>query len=75
MASIRAMDRADETRVTTDAAGFRARCPSRATPALRNITLKDIDVTLKNPKVTIENVQGLTVENVKINGAPFSPEK
>jgi len=42
---------------------------------LRNITLEDIDVTLKNPGVTIKNVDGLKVKNVKINGVPYQPEK
>ncbi len=42
---------------------------------VRNITLENIDLQLKNPEVKIKNVEGLKVSNVKINGAPFTPEK
>ena len=57
--------------ITGTAGGFgRIKGPAKAT--IRNISLKNIDVTLKNPKVTIENVEGLKVEDVKINGAPLA---
>jgi len=42
---------------------------------LRNITLEDIDITLKKTEVTIQNVEELKVHNVKINGVPYLPEK
>ena len=47
--------------------------PAKAT--VRNITFKDIDLTLKNAKVTIERVEGLTSENAKINGTPLAAGK
>ena len=40
---------------------------------IRNITLEDIDLETENPKVTIQNVEGLTVKNMKINGKPYVP--
>ena len=42
---------------------------------IRNITLEDIDITLKKSDVTIKNVEGLKVKNVKINGVLYQPEK
>ena len=39
---------------------------------VRGITLENIDLQLKNPAVTIKNVQGLKVNNVKFNGRPFA---
>jgi alpha-L-rhamnosidase len=57
--------------ITGTAGGFgRIAGPAKAT--LRNITFKDIHLTLTNPKVTIENVQGLKLENVKFNGHPYT---
>jgi polygalacturonase len=35
---------------------------------VRNITLENIDLQLTNPDVSIKNVQGLKVNNVKVNG-------
>ena len=59
--------------VTGTAAGFgRIAGPAKAT--VRNITLKDVDLKLDNPKVTIKHVEGLKLENVKINGSPLPPE-
>jgi len=59
-------------KITGTAGGFgRIAGPAQAT--VRNITLKDIDLTLENPKVTIEKVEGLKVENVKINGEMIVP--
>ena len=40
---------------------------------LRNITLENIDIKVKNPKVIIQDVTGLKVTNVKINGVPYVP--
>ena len=60
--------------ITGIAGGFgRIKGPAKAT--IRNVTLKEIDLTLTNPKVTIEQVEGLTIENVKINGEPLAPPK
>ena len=42
---------------------------------IRNITLEDIDITLKNSGVTIKNVEGLKVRNMKINGVAYAPGK
>jgi alpha-L-rhamnosidase len=42
---------------------------------LRNITLEDIDITLKKTEVTIQNVEELKVHNVKINGVPYEPKQ
>jgi polygalacturonase len=56
--------------VTGAAGGFgRIRGPDKST--VRNITMKNLDVTLKNPNVTIEKVDGLKVEIVKVNGKPL----
>lgn len=38
---------------------------------VRDITMKDIDLQLNNPRVTIRKVEGLKVENVKFNGKPY----
>ena len=46
-----------------------------AKSVLRAITLKAIDIKLNDPKVVIRDVEGLTVENVKINGVPYVPGK
>jgi alpha-L-rhamnosidase len=43
--------------------------PAKST--VRNITFKDIEVTLKNPVVIAKNVKGLKFENVRINGAVY----
>jgi polygalacturonase len=60
--------------VTGSAGGFgRIAGPPKAT--VRNITLRDIALKLKDPKVTIERVEGLTIEDVTINGAALSPGK
>jgi polygalacturonase len=39
---------------------------------VRDITLENIDLQLKKPEMTIKNVEGLKVNNVKINGHPFT---
>jgi alpha-L-rhamnosidase len=58
--------------ITGTAGGFgRVDGPKRAT--VRNLTLRDIDLTLTNAKVSIKNVTGLAVENVKFGGVPFRP--
>jgi alpha-L-rhamnosidase len=60
--------------VTGSAGGFgRIAGPPKAT--VRNISLRDIALKLKNPKVTIERVEGLKIEDVTNNGAPLSPGK
>jgi alpha-L-rhamnosidase len=60
--------------ITGNAGGFgRIRGPDKST--VRNITMKNVDVTLKNSKVTIENVEGLKLENVKVNGEPLPAAK
>ena len=38
---------------------------------IRNITLKDLDLTLASETVVIEQVEGLKIENAKINGKPL----
>jgi len=43
-----------------------------AKSVVRNITLENIDLQLKKPEVTIKNVEGLKISNVKINGQPFT---
>jgi polygalacturonase len=58
--------------ITGSAGGFGAIAGAK-NAAVRNIVLKDIDLTLKNAKVTIKKVEGLKVEDFKINGEPFSP--
>ena len=42
--------------------------------SIRDLTLKDINLTLDNPKVVIRNVTGLKEENVKINGSPIKAD-
>jgi alpha-L-rhamnosidase len=44
--------------------------PPRCT--IRNVTLRNIDLKLDKPEVTIEKVQGLAIQNVKINGVRLS---
>lgn len=44
--------------------------PSKST--VSGVTFKNIDLTLKNPEVTIRKVNGLTVSNMKINGVPYT---
>jgi alpha-L-rhamnosidase len=39
-----------------------------------DITLENIDVQLKNEKLNAANVKNFKVENVTINGKPFSPK-
>ena len=39
------------------------------------VKLENIDVKVKNPKVIIQDVTGLKVANVKINGVPYVPGK
>ena len=57
--------------VTGTAGGFgKIKGPKDAT--IRDISLKDIDLTAKSSKVTIEKVDGLKVENAKINGEPIA---
>jgi alpha-L-rhamnosidase len=55
----------------TGAAGGFGQIAGPRKAIIRNITLKDIDLRLENPKVKIEKVDDLKVENVKINGAPI----
>ena len=58
--------------VTGTAGAFgRIAGPGKAT--IRDVTFKDIDVTLKDARATIRNVEGLKVENVKVNGEAFTP--
>jgi alpha-L-rhamnosidase len=47
--------------------------PAKSTVA--NLTFKDINVTLKNPAVTVKNVKDLKFSNVKINGADYTGEQ
>jgi alpha-L-rhamnosidase len=47
--------------------------PAKSTVA--NLTFKDINVTLKNPAVTVRNVKDLKFSNVKINGADYTGEQ
>jgi polygalacturonase len=58
--------------ITGSAGGFGAIAGAK-NATVQNITLKDIDLTLKNPKVSIKKVEGLKIDNVKINGQPFEP--
>jgi polygalacturonase len=44
-----------------------------AKSVIRGITMKNIDVKLNNPKVTIKGVDGLVMDNVKINGVLYLP--
>jgi polygalacturonase len=41
---------------------------------MADVTLKNINVTLKNPKLKVRDVKNLRVENVTVNGRSFSPE-
>lgn len=48
-----------------------------ATTAVSNVTLRDIDVTLTDPtrtKLIAHGVPGLTIDNVRVNGAPVQVE-
>ncbi len=63
--------------VTGNAASFgRIDGPSKS--VVRNITLENIDLQLKNPAAVIKNVENLKLDNVKINGhlltAPDQPK-
>ena len=46
-----------------------------AKSVISDITLENIDIRLTNPQVTVKNVTGLKVDNVKINGAAYVPDK
>ena len=39
---------------------------------IRNISLRNLDLTLKKAEVPIEKVEGLTIQNFRINGKAFS---
>ena len=45
-----------------------------AKSVVANLTFQDINVTLKNPAVTVRNVQGVKYTNVKINGTAYTGE-
>jgi alpha-L-rhamnosidase len=47
--------------------------PAKSTVA--NLTFKNINVTLKNPAVTVRNVKDLKFDNVKINGAAYTGDQ
>jgi alpha-L-rhamnosidase len=47
--------------------------PAKSTVA--NLTFKNINVTLKNPAVTVRNVKDLKFDNVKINGAFYTGDQ
>jgi parallel beta-helix repeat protein len=49
--------------------------PLRGNPGdvLRDFTLENIDVKLKDPAVHLDALEKLTVKNVTINGAPYVP--
>ena len=58
---------------------IRGRCGSLGTlqgnpgqTEIRDVTLKDIDVTAKDAKVRIEPADAVKVEDVKVNGEPLS---
>jgi polygalacturonase len=44
--------------------------PDKST--VQDITFKNINVTLKDPRVVIDNVKDLTLSNVKINGTAYT---
>ena len=65
--------------ITGSTSGF-GRIAGPGKSMIRNITLENIDIKLKNPTVTIKDVTGLKVTNMKINGVPYGetpklPEK
>jgi polygalacturonase len=39
---------------------------------IRNVSLRNLDLTLRKTEVPIESVQGLAIQNCLINGKPFS---
>lgn len=47
---------------------------NRGQTEISDITLKDIDVSLKNPKLKASGVKNLGIEHVLVNGKPFSPQ-
>lgn len=60
--------------ITGSADGFgRIKGPAKAT--IRKLSIKDVDLKLKNDKVAIDNVDGLRMENVTINGTALRIEK
>ena len=60
--------------VTGSLSGFGA-IAATAKSTIANITLENIDIRATNTAVTIKNVTGLKVDNMKINGAPYVPGK
>ncbi len=61
------------TNITGTMQGFgRIDGPEKST--VDDITLNNIDVTLKDPRVVIKNVNGLKVSHVKINGEAYKGE-
>ena len=58
--------------VTGNAASF-GRIDGPPKSVVRNITLENIDLQLKNPATVIKNVQNLKLDNVKINGHLWTP--
>jgi alpha-L-rhamnosidase len=56
--------------VTGSTTGF-GRIDGPANSVVRDITLKDIDLKVTKPGAVIKNVQGLKVDDVKINGTPL----
>jgi polygalacturonase len=45
-----------------------------ANSTIRNISFKNINLTVTDPQITIVNVRDLTVENAKINGVAWKPD-
>jgi polygalacturonase len=56
--------------VTGTTTGF-GKIDGPANSVVRDLTLKDINLTVTKPGAVIQNVQGLKVENVMINGQPL----
>lgn len=57
--------------ITGSTTGF-GRIEGPANSVVRDITLKDIDLKVTKPGAVIKNVQGLKVDNVKIDGKPLA---
>ena len=46
--------------------------PNPGQTDISDVLLKDFDVTIKNDKLDTSGVTGLTLENVIVNGKPYS---